>query len=62
MLMLICYLEDEGEWSNHYYDFFPARGLFRRFRRSTCSDDSKNHKQSVRSDQILVIPREFKKG
>ncbi len=37
----------EGESSNRYHDFVPAKELFRRLRRSICTNDHDDHIQDT---------------
>ncbi len=53
-------LEDEGESSNRDHDVVPPKGLFRQLRRSTCSYDHKNHKQSTTSIHNLYSQSSFR--
>ncbi len=51
--------EGEGESSNHYHDFVPAKGLLRWLGRDTCLDDRNEHKQSTRSIHSLYSQNSF---
>ncbi len=40
-------VEGEDESSNHYHDFVPAKGLFRRLGRSICTNDRRDYMQDT---------------
>jgi hypothetical protein len=44
-----------GESSNRYHDFIPAKGPFRRLRRSICTNDHEDHIQDTKSNHNLKI-------